>query len=108
MVEIEQSPEALPPPNVRVRADRRWRSLQELVVESLMVPGETARPVGRRRVSLTWPAAERADTGRATDAHAERAAVSAAVPCVKLGLTHRQRDATVFDALAWSPRRRTA
>ena len=38
MVEIEQSTEALPPPNVRVRADRRrWRSLQELVVESLMV-----------------------------------------------------------------------
>ena len=37
MVEIEQSTEALPPPNVRVRADRRRRSLQELVVVSLMV-----------------------------------------------------------------------
>ena len=37
MVEIEQSTEALPPLNVRVRADRRWGSLQELVVESLMV-----------------------------------------------------------------------
>lgn len=37
MVEIEQSAETRPPPNVGDQAHRRWRSLQELVVESLMV-----------------------------------------------------------------------
>ena len=37
MVEIEQSAETLPPPNVGGQAHRRWRSLQELVVESLVV-----------------------------------------------------------------------
>ncbi len=37
MVEIEQSAETRPPPNVGGQADRRCRSLQELVVESLVV-----------------------------------------------------------------------
>ena len=37
MVEIEQSAETLPPPNVGGQANRRWRSLQELVVESRVV-----------------------------------------------------------------------
>ncbi len=37
MVETEKSAEALPPLNVGVRAYRRWRALQELVVESLVV-----------------------------------------------------------------------
>ena len=37
MVEIEQSAETLPPLNVGDQAHRRWRSLQELVVESLVV-----------------------------------------------------------------------
>ena len=37
MVEIEQSAETLSPPNVGGQANRRWRSLQELVVESLVV-----------------------------------------------------------------------
>ena len=37
MVEIEQSAETLSPPNVGDQAHWRWRSLQELVVESLMV-----------------------------------------------------------------------
>ena len=37
VVEAEKSAEALPPLNVGVRVDRRWRSLQELVVAALMV-----------------------------------------------------------------------
>ena len=37
IVETEQSAEALTPLHVGVRAYRRWRSLQELVVESLVV-----------------------------------------------------------------------
>ena len=37
MVEIEQSAQTLPPLNVGGQAHRRWRSLQELVVESLVV-----------------------------------------------------------------------
>ena len=37
MVEIEQSAQTLPPLNVSGQAHRRWRSLQELVVESLVV-----------------------------------------------------------------------
>ena len=37
MVEIEQSAQTLPPLNVGCQAHRRWRSLQELVVESLVV-----------------------------------------------------------------------
>ena len=37
MVEIEHSAETRPPLNFGVRPSRRWRSLQELVVESLMV-----------------------------------------------------------------------
>ena len=34
---IEQPAETLPPPNVGGEAHRRWRSLQELVVEALVV-----------------------------------------------------------------------
>ena len=37
VVEAEKSAEALPPLNVGVRVDRRWRSLQELVGAALMV-----------------------------------------------------------------------
>ena len=37
MVEIKQSAQTLPPLNVGGQAHRRWRSLQELVVESLVV-----------------------------------------------------------------------
>ncbi len=37
MVEIEQSAQTLPPLHVGGQAHRRWRSLQELVVESLVV-----------------------------------------------------------------------
>ena len=37
MVETEKSAETFTPLNGDVWADRRWRSLQELVVESLMV-----------------------------------------------------------------------
>ena len=37
VVEIEQSAQTLPPLNVGGQAHRRWRSLQELVVESLVV-----------------------------------------------------------------------
>ena len=37
IVETESSSEAYPPPNVGVRPSRRWWSLQELVVESLVV-----------------------------------------------------------------------
>ena len=37
MAEIEQSTETLTSPNVSVRATRQGRSLQELLVESLMV-----------------------------------------------------------------------
>ena len=37
MVEIEQSAQTLPPLNVGGQTHRRWRSLQELVVESLVV-----------------------------------------------------------------------
>ena len=37
MVEIEPSAQTLPPLNVGGQAHRRWRSLQELVVESLVV-----------------------------------------------------------------------
>ena len=37
MVEIEQSAQTLPPLNVGGQAHRRWRSWQELVVESLVV-----------------------------------------------------------------------
>ena len=36
MVEIEQSAQTLPPLHVGGQAHRRWRSLQELVVESLV------------------------------------------------------------------------
>ena len=36
IVETEQAAEALTPLHVGVRAYRRWRSLQELVVESLV------------------------------------------------------------------------
>ena len=35
--ETEKASQALMPSNIGVRADRWWRSLQELVVESLMV-----------------------------------------------------------------------
>ena len=37
MVEIKQSAQTLPPLNVGGQAHRQWRSLQELVVESLVV-----------------------------------------------------------------------
>ena len=37
MVEIEPSAQTLPPLHVGGQAHRRWRSLQELVVESLVV-----------------------------------------------------------------------
>ena len=48
LVETEQPTEVLTPLNVGIRAYRRWRSLQELVVESLRAcpwSAASARPV---------------------------------------------------------------
>ena len=63
MLEIKQSAQTLPPLNVGGQAHRQWRSLQELVVESLVVSlamvvvdvlahEETQVPGGARRATI--------------------------------------------------------